>query len=419
MTGCVCIDLSLMRSVRVDPKAATAEIGGGCLIGDVDDACKEHGLALPMGHVYHTGVAGMALNATSGVGYLARTRGLTVTYLREVTMVTADGKTRTVSDATDSDLFWATQGAGANFGVVTSMIFNLTKVPPKVLAGDVVKFPLGSGPPCGCLNSGKSRYELVQHFVDFYLSAPDECSALLVIAPQKASPVVYRVCYIPKESDAEGDAAAARAAVARGREVYAPLLGFGNSYSLLSNVKPRNYHSGLQKMGQFKPSYYYQKAVNCTAELPAEVLRQLCAQAEAAPIQNMGTAIIMQRMGGAMGEMASDRTPTADIMGRLVYWVIIIAEFPKGGKDADMRDACIKWGRETYEVVKPYRSLDPQGARTCDYWSEVLGDIYGANTPRLVELKTKYDPDNFFCHNRNVKAGPSGKTVQGASPAED
>ena len=139
----MCIDLSLMRSVRVDPKAATAEIGGGCLIGDVDDACKEHGLALPMGHVYHTGVAGMALNATSGVGYLARTRGLTVTYLREVPMVTADGKTRTVSDATDSDLFWATQGAGANFGVVTSMIFNLTKVPPKVLAGDVVKFPLG------------------------------------------------------------------------------------------------------------------------------------------------------------------------------------------------------------------------------------------------------------------------------------
>ena len=120
----ICIDLSLLRKTEMNLEAQppTIEVGGGCVIGDVDKCSKPHGLALPMGHVYHTGVAGMALNATSGVGYLTRTRGLCVEYLREVTIVLQSGEILDVSAESHPELFWGICGAASNFGVVTRMV---------------------------------------------------------------------------------------------------------------------------------------------------------------------------------------------------------------------------------------------------------------------------------------------------------
>ena len=163
VTDSVCIDLSRLRSVTVDPSTKTADVGGGCTIGDVDDACAPHQLALPMGHVFHTGVAGMALNATSGVGYLSRTRGLCVSWLREVTIVLSNGEIRDVSAESDPELFWGIKGAASNFGVVTRMRFALSAIHKEVVAGDIVKFPKGVGPPVW--NSGKSRLELATNWV--------------------------------------------------------------------------------------------------------------------------------------------------------------------------------------------------------------------------------------------------------------
>jgi hypothetical protein len=398
----IVIDLSLMREVKVDPHSRTATVAGGATIGDVDKATKPHGLALPMGHVHHTGVAGMALNATSGVGFLSRTRNLTVTYLKSAKLVMADGSLKEISETENSELLWAIRGAGSNFGVAVEMVFALTKMPPKVYAGDLVKFGKDTGPGkifC-CLNSKHTREELVLNWLDFFndKDTPVECNSILVIAPN--GPVVSRICYIPKEDDilkpeenVEEEA----------KEAFAPLADYG--FTLSNTVKMTDYWDGLQKLGQFSPSYYYQKAAHISS-LPEEKIESLvddlCSFAETCPVSNMGSGIILQPLGGNLSSMEAGSSPTADVFSKTKMWVIIITEFPQGPQDPELESKCMNWVRDVYKVIEPFATKDD--GRQHDDWSEVYGDIYGSseNISKLQDLKAKYDGDNFFCLNRNI-----------------
>src|SRR5688500_14205419 len=134
----VVVDLSPMRQVRVDPVSRRATVAGGALLGDLDGATQEHGLAVPAGQVSHTGVAGLTLGG--GVGYTMRKLGLTIDSLRGAELVTAAGETVRADEDRNPDLFWALRGGGGNFGVVTSFEFDLHEVGPMVHAG-VLVFP--------------------------------------------------------------------------------------------------------------------------------------------------------------------------------------------------------------------------------------------------------------------------------------
>jgi FAD/FMN-containing dehydrogenase len=122
------LDLSGMREVAVDPEAKLAQVGPGCLLGEVDQATQGHGLATVLGFVSETGVAGLTLGG--GWGYLARRFGWTVDNLAEVEVVTADGAIRTANRDQHPELFWALRGGGGNFGVVTRFSFRLHQVGP-------------------------------------------------------------------------------------------------------------------------------------------------------------------------------------------------------------------------------------------------------------------------------------------------
>ena len=121
--GGLVIDMGRLNTVEVDARARLAKAGGGALLGNLDIAAQEHGLVCPVGVVGHTGVAGLTLGG--GVGRLQRHFGLTIDSLRAVELVTADGRIVRATKDEQPELFWGLRGAGANFGIATSLELDL------------------------------------------------------------------------------------------------------------------------------------------------------------------------------------------------------------------------------------------------------------------------------------------------------
>jgi len=173
--GGLTIDMGSMRAVAVDPARRIARVQPGCVLGDVDTATQQHGLATVLGFVSETGVAGLTLGG--GWGYLTRRFGWTVDNLEAVEIVTADGQVRTANKDSNPDLYWAVRGGSGNFGIVTQFSYRLHEVGPRITGGLIAW-------------SAEQSRAVLQAYKDITSAAPRELTLALVVRHAPPAPFV-------------------------------------------------------------------------------------------------------------------------------------------------------------------------------------------------------------------------------------
>ena len=377
------IDLSAMRAVWVDPVDRTARVQGGALWGDVDHETQAHSLATTGGIVGHTGVAGLTLGG--GIGFLMRKHGLAVDNLLAAEVVTAEGSIVRASTDEHPDLFWALRGGGGNFGVVTTFRFALHPVGPVVMAGPV-------------LWAADDTTDVLCFYRDFTTEAPDELGTVVRLGTVPPLPV------IPEDlhwRPAIAVACCYAGAVEDGERAVRDLHRFGTP--LVDLISPMSY-AAFQ--GGFDDTvlhgwHYYWKATNL-AGLSDETIAVIADHAYAARSPRSYAA--MFHMGGAVARVPRDATAYA---GRDVAHNIVMDAVWLPDESGEHATAETTWARGFLQALQPHRGAgvyvnfldsDDDAGRV----REAYGDqIYR----RLAEVKAKYDPDNAFHHNKNIRPG--------------
>jgi FAD/FMN-containing dehydrogenase len=374
--GGLLIDLSLMKSVRVDPASRTARVEPGATLADFDKEAQAFALATPLGINSTTGVAGLTLGG--GFGWTTRKLGLTVDNLLSADVVTADGKLVRASQDENEDLFWALRGGGGNFGVVTSFEFKLHPLGPEVLSGLIVH-PLDQA------------RELLPAYRRIAKEAPDELTVWVVM--RKAPPLpflptewhgkevlVFAVCY-------SGDMKA-------GEKAVQPLRALGKPIADVVSPHP---FTGWQ--AAFDPlltpgARNYWKSHDFTDLSDAAIGVVLDA------VSNLPTPeceVFLAHIGGAMARVPADATPFPNrdahfIMNVHTRW-----------RDKAQDQACVAWARRLFEATAPFAS----GSVYVNFMPDDEGDrvqkAYGPNYRRLAQIKRRYDPDNLFRMNQNIR----------------
>lgn len=372
--GGLLVDLSNMRSVRVDRASRTAWVEPGATLADFDRETQAYGLTTPVGINSTTGIAGLTLGG--GFGWTSRKFGMTVDNLVAADVVTADGNMVRASAQENPDLFWALRGGGGNFGIVTGFEYRLHALGPEVMSGLVVH-PFADAP------------QVLRQYREIVASAPDEMTAWVVL--RKAPPLpflpqewhgkevmVLAACYAGPMADGEKALAALRKIGKPIVDVISPhpFAGWQQAFDPLLTPGARNYW----KSHDFKA-------------LPNELIDTLVDHVGRLPSPEC--EVFIGNLGGAMGRVAPDATAYA---GRGANFVMNVhTRWQDKSEDAK----CIAWARDLFAATKPHA----MGTVYVNFLSdegENLEATYGPNYDRLAKIKAKYDPDNVFRVNQNI-----------------
>jgi FAD/FMN-containing dehydrogenase len=368
--GGLMIDLSAMKSVRVDPQTRTARAEAGVTWGEFDRETQAFGLATTGGLVSTTGIAGLTLGG--GIGWLMGTYGLACDNLISADVVTADGTFLTASKARNEDLFWGLRGGGGNFGVVTSLEFQLHPVGP--MLGGIVIHRLDKAT------------EVIKFYDDFTRASPDEVGTFVgfVTSPEGERVMAIFVCY-------NGD-------IAIGERVLKPLRAFGPP--LADMIGPMSYVQVQRMMDDAFPAgrQNFWKS-NFLKGLDTEAVRIIVDHVAKAP--SSYSAVAIEQFSGAVKRVGMNDTAFNHRNAR--YNLLIVGIW----SDPAAKAANVKWVRDLWDAMEPYSSggvyVNYLG-QVADEGAERVKSAYGAEKyARLVALKEKYDPTNLFCLNQNIK----------------
>jgi len=378
--GGLVIDLAPMHAVTVDPEARRVSVQAGATLGAVDQATQAFGLAVPLGVVTETGVAGLTLGG--GLGWLRRKHGLSCDALRAVDVVTADGRLLHASETEHADLFWAVRGGGGNFGIVTRFEYELYALGPDVFMLTLI-YPASEVPD-------------VLRFMQRYMQqVPDEFSPIGVLGRVPPLDGVAEAYHGTPGLILVGPYAGP---VDEGAWMLAPLRAFGTPIADLSGTMPfvevqrffdEDYPSGAR---------YYWKSLNLY-DLPEEAVARLVALNAEAPSAH--STIDLWFQGGAMGRVAAEETAFGSRAAPYLLGV------EGNWQDPTTDEANIAWVRRCIDALQPYSDggmyLNFPGF--LEEGEGLLHASYGPNYERLVALKRTYDPANVFRTHQNIKPG--------------
>lgn len=367
--GGLMIDLSPMKSIRVDPLGMTARAEPGVTWGEFDRETQAFGLATTGGLVSTTGIAGLTLGG--GLGWLMGNYGLACDNLISVDVATADGQLVTASKSQNDDLFWGLHGGGGNFGIATSFEFQLHPVGPMV--GGMLVYPLSKAP------------EVVKFYDEFTRTSPDELGTFVAFAtsPEGERVMVIFICY--------------NGAVQEGERILKPLREFGPP--IADMVGPMPYVQVQRMMDEAFPAgrQNYWKS-NFLKGIDTDAINIIVNYLERAPSPH--TKVAIEQFSGAVNRVGINDTAFNHRDAR--YNLLIVGIWT----DPAARAANVKWVRDLWGAMAPYSSggvyVNYLG-QEADEGSDRIKSAYGPEKyARLVALKKKYDPTNLFRRNQNI-----------------
>jgi FAD/FMN-containing dehydrogenase len=376
--GGMMIDLGLMKGTWVDPARRRVRVEAGVTWGEFNRATQLHGLASTGGAVSSTGVAGLTLGG--GFGFLMGRFGYTIDSLTAVELVTAAGKLVLASDEDNPDLFWALRGAGGNFGIATGFEFALHPVGPTVQGG-LIAHPFAAAQP------------MLRFYCDLTATPEDDLTvaASLTHAPDGSGSKLAAIlaCHC-------GAAKAAEAALG-------PIKRFGSP--VIDRLGPLSYTALNQMLDPSFPRLALNYWKSCFVDrLSDEVIAILQDQFARCP-SPMSKLIVEHPHGAALRPAA---TATAFPLRSPGYSILIIGQW----RDPADSERNVAWARKTYDLLRPHAGA---GA-----YSNYLGDdeallrvkqAFGANFPRLQQIKDRYDPANLFRRNQNIPPSRSSQQI--------
>lgn len=376
------LDMARMRGVTVDPDARLAHVGPGCRLKDVDRATQEHGLATVLGFISEVGVAGLTLGG--GLGYLTRRFGWTVDNLEEVEIVTADGQIRIANRDRNADLFWALRGGGGNFGIATRFTFRLHEVGPTVYGG-LVAWPF------------ERADEILRAYRTVTSEAPRELSVWMILLHAPPAP------FVPGEW--HGRRVCAMAVCYSGdlrtvNDALGPIRALGDPVADLLAEQPYTQVQSYLDDTEPKGHHYYWKT-EYVAELSDDLLSTVRDLFAECPIP--GAELGLLHLGGALNERDADDGAVGNRDARFALGAN--AMWQRGEPGADTFP---QWIRDAWKRLRPFSTGGNYiNFQTADEDETRVRATYGANFQRLVEVKKRYDPDNLFRVNRNIRVAGS------------
>ena len=390
--GGLMIDLSPMGDVRVDPERRRASVSGGALLRTLDRSTLPHGLATTAGNVSHTGVGGLTLGG--GMGWLARQVGLACDNVESYTVVTADGETVRATATENPDLFWGLRGGGGNFGVVTEFEFRLHPTTGDALACDLYFDPFDPAARAA-LRAWRDLLPDAPRPATLTSDAMTVAEAPFLPSRLHGRPVVTAgFVWVGDMADARTYLETFR------RAIPAPV---GEQVDEMRYVDLQSSGDARHVHGLRRYSAGHNLAEFSDAAIDAFLARGISTGAPE-PDWALMPGGGLQAYGGAIAEVGEHESAFS---GR-----ITLVEFFAGSTWADPAEDAVRMaGARTWAATLEPFSTGTYVNVIADADADVGRAYHSEQLARLADLKRKYDPDNVFHMNQNIKPSTEPATA--------